>query len=281
MSEGTTRDQEDRFAFGENWRSFLSTLDDERIRMAEESLLDMLAAEDLSGERFLDIGSGSGLFSLAARRLGARVRSFDYDAQSVACTRELKRRYFPDDEGWQIEQGSVLDRAYMSGLGGYDIVYSWGVLHHTGAMWLAIERAIGAVSPSGGKLYIAIYNDQGWKSHAWWFVKLTYNRLPKILRPLFVVVMTWLTRILVLLKYTLKLRPMIAIRSLFRERRSRGMSNRHDMTDWMGGFPYEFSSLETLSEYFRSRGFRIIKARASTTLGCHELSMIRETPEPQ
>src|SRR5690349_20131153 len=95
-----------RFAFGENWRRFLSVLTDERIEEATKSLREFLGCDSLAGKTFLDIGSGSGLFSLAARRMGATVTSFDYDPQSVACTEELRRRYFPEDGGaWRIEQG--------------------------------------------------------------------------------------------------------------------------------------------------------------------------------
>src|SRR5687767_14551711 len=101
------------FAFGENWRRFLPLVDDERIGAAEQSLREMLAVEGLEGATFLDVGSGSGLFSLAARRLGARVRSFDVDERSVACTAELKRRHFPDDPGWIVEPGSILDGRYV------------------------------------------------------------------------------------------------------------------------------------------------------------------------
>src|ERR1700704_486469 len=102
-----------RFEFGKNWSRFLTLLDDSRIARAEESLKMMLQVEDLEGKSFLDIGSGSGLFSLAARRLGARVHSFDYDPHSVACTRELRSRYFPDDPQWTVEQGSALDEEYL------------------------------------------------------------------------------------------------------------------------------------------------------------------------
>jgi len=103
--------QGQRFEFGKNWQRFLSVLNDERIAEAEKSLRAMLETESLSGKSFLDVGSGSGLFSLAAMRLGAaRVHSFDYDPQSVACTRELKRRYFPDAHHWTIEEGSVWKR---------------------------------------------------------------------------------------------------------------------------------------------------------------------------
>src|SRR3954452_16953624 len=132
-------DTPDRFAFGANWRSFLDGLRSDHVLRAEDSLRSLLGVENLSGWRFLDIGSGSGLFSLAAHRLGAQVHSFDYDPESVACTAELKRRFFPDDPAWTVERGSVLDRDYLAKLGAFDVVYSWGVLHHTGAMWTAIE----------------------------------------------------------------------------------------------------------------------------------------------
>src|SRR5437763_14715558 len=115
-----------RFEFGKNWAAFLSVLDEERIAKAEESLKEMLEVETLEGKTFLDIGSGSGLFSLAARRLGARVHSFDYDSSSFACTQELRNRYFPGDPNWRVEQGSALDAEYLRSLGSFDIVYSWG-----------------------------------------------------------------------------------------------------------------------------------------------------------
>ena len=86
-----------RFSFGENWSSFLAHIDEDRIAEAEKSLQWLLGRDRLDGLRVLDIGSGSGLSSLAARRLGASVYSFDYDVQSVACTKALRGRYFPDD----------------------------------------------------------------------------------------------------------------------------------------------------------------------------------------
>ena len=113
----------------------------------------------------MDIGSGSGLFSLAALRLGATVHSFDYDRQSVACAQELKRRYATGSGNWTIEQGSILDAAYLQNLGTYDVVYSWGVLHHTGQMWPAIEQAARRVKPQG-LLAIALSQRSGLRSAA-------------------------------------------------------------------------------------------------------------------
>ena len=150
MQTGTARlGSGNRFAFGENWSRFLGRLTPDRIAAADLSLKTMVATERLDGKAFLDIGSGSGLFSLAARRLGARVVSFDFDPQSVACTAELKRRYFPDDDESTIEKGSILDADFLAGLPLFDLVYSWGVLHHTGELWKALGNAARLVSPAG------------------------------------------------------------------------------------------------------------------------------------
>lgn len=274
MSATTEIDAGTRFGFGANWTRFLAALDDTRIAAAEQSLRDMLGVADLRGQSFLDIGSGSGLFSLAARRLGARVHSFDFDPQSVACTRELRRRYFPDDASWLVEEGSALDLDYVRKLGHFDVVYSWGVLHHTGSMWVGIEHAVSRVAP-GGRFYIAIYNDQGWKSHVWWFIKSAYNRLPRWLRPPFALGVSVVIRTGAILKYTLKGRPMVAIRPLFETHGERGMSARYDELDWIGGFPFEVASLATLEAYFTARGFKVLNVRRNDSWGCNELALQR------
>ena len=172
-----------RFAFGENWRRYLAQLSEDKIREAERSLLEMLERSDLGNLGFLDVGSGSGLFSLAARRLGARVHSFDFDPVSVACTLELKRRFFEGDLQWTVQEGSILDPEFAKTLGTFDVVYSWGVLHHTGQMWTALAQVADLVAPEG-RLFIAVYHDAGRSSRLWWHVKRLYNRLPRVLRPL-------------------------------------------------------------------------------------------------
>ena len=149
-----------RFEFGKNWTIFLQSLNENRIMLAEKSLQEKLNIKSLQGKSFLDIGSGSGLFSLAAKRLGAKVYSFDFDPYSVNCTTELKEKYFSNDNDWVISTGSVLDDEFMSSLSKFDIVYSWGVLHHTGDLLKALENAALRVS-NNGYLFIAIYNDQG------------------------------------------------------------------------------------------------------------------------
>lgn len=266
----------ERFEFGANWSRFLAVLDDRRIAEAERSLKEMLGGESLAGQSFLDIGSGSGLFSLAARRLGARVHSFDYDPQSVACTRELRRRFFPDGDEWQIEGGSALDEEYIRSLGTFDVVYSWGVLHHTGAMWQALSHAALPVAP-GGKLFIAIYNDVGWRSRLWRVIKRTYNALPGALRLPFVLLIIVPGQTKAGLHALVTGRFGDFIHSWRRHDENRGMSRWRDVIDWIGGYPYEVAKPETLRAFYEQRGFRLLQLKRDTyPLGCNELVFIRE-----
>lgn len=247
--------QGERFRFGENWSRFLRVLNDERILEAEKSLREMLEVNDLTGKSFLDIGSGSGLFSLAARRMGAQVYSFDYDPQSVATTRELRRRYFPEDAGWSIEEGSVLDEEYVGSLGKFDVVYSWGVLHHTGDMWKALENAALPVA-EGGRLFIAIYNDQGGKSRRWRKVKRFYLSGPlgkSLVSAFFVPYFVFGG----LAMDVLRLRNPVARYAEYK--RSRGMSVVHDWFDWLGGYPFEVAKPEEVFGFYRDRGFVLDK----------------------
>jgi 2-polyprenyl-3-methyl-5-hydroxy-6-metoxy-1,4-benzoquinol methylase len=260
----------ERFEFGKNWASFLAILDEERISIAEKSLRDMLEVEDLSGKAFLDIGSGSGLFSLAARRLGARVLSFDYDSDSVACTRELKRRYFPDDEQWHIEQGSALDQSYVRSIGKFDVVYSWGVLHHTGKMWEGLENAASPVADNG-LLFVAIYNDTGSQAKRWQWIKQTYCRLPSFLRPTFAMLVISPDEAKRMLSYSVSGKPLEYFRVWREYRNTRGMSRWRDIIDWVGGFPYEVASADEIFEFYKAKNFRLKKMKTGGVgLGCNE-----------
>ncbi len=271
-----------RFAFGANWLRFLERVDESRVTAAMQSLQQMLDVEDLQGKRFLDVGCGSGLFSLAAHRLGARVHAFDYDPQSVACTREIRRR-FQNETGpaWSIEQGSVLDEQYLSQLEPADITYAWGVLHHTGAMWKAIGLVADRVAP-GGLFWIAIYNDQGPVTRRWIQVKQLYQRLPSLFRPALVATVGGVllthraaaaaaSSLCALLTGNNPFAPAGDLSRRIQQSDPRGMSRWHDLVDWVGGWPFEVARPEDIIAYLGDRGLQLVKLKTvGGKMGCNE-----------
>lgn len=269
-------DKETRFAFGENWRAFLQTLDQERIDEAVRSLGEMLDVDSLEGCRFLDIGCGSGLFSLAAYQMGATVVSIDYDTDSVACTDELKRRYFGDGE-WIVSQGSVLDETTMSELGPFDVVYSWGVLHHTGEMNRAIELASQQVD-DGGLFFIALYNDQGGGSRRWLAIKKTYHRLPRLLRPIWVTMVAGAYEFKFALARLARLKNPLPFADWRAKKKDRGMSAWHDWVDWIGGMPFEVAKPEDAIVPLARRGFTLQNLKTvGSGWGCNEYVFRKES----
>lgn len=256
-----------RFEFGKNWKKFLGNLTEERIKEAEESLKEWLGMADLQGKTFLDIGSGSGLFSLVARNMGARVCSFDYDEDSVNCTKYLKDRFYKDDAEWQVERGDILDKEYLSKFERYDIVYSWGVLHHTGNMYKALNNAGNLVS-NHGMLFIAIYNDQGRASKVWKGIKKTYCNTPVCMRGF--ILLSCFIRLWgpTTIKDILKGRPFRTWRTY---KKQRGMSPYHDVVDWVGGYPFEVARPEEIFAFFHEKGFSLEKMlTAGGGHGCNQ-----------
>ena len=261
-----------RFEFGKNWKSFLEVLTESRIRAAESSLIKLLDAQSLSGRTFLDIGCGSGLFSLAARRLGASVVSFDADSDAVACANELKKKFFDGDQSWRIHHGSALDEQFVSGLGQFDIVYSWGVLHHSGAMWQAIGNTLSTVAP-GGMLVLALYNDQGRKSRGWHVVKRVYcsNAVSRI------AVLAVFVPAFAVGEFCVDLaRLRNPARRYLDYKRDRGMSKTHDWRDWLGGLPFEVAKPSQVIEFCEDRGFQLKRLiDCGNRLGNNEFVFLR------
>lgn len=265
----------ERFAFGKNWQAFLEVLGPERVAAAERSLRDLLGT-GIEGRSFLDAGSGSGLSSLAALRLGAaRVHSFDLDPASVRATDELRRSWGAGAGDWTVERGDVLDRAYLASLGRFDVVHSWGVLHHTGRMWDALENVAAAVAP-GGLLAVSLYNDQGGMSRVWRVVKRTYNRLPRPLRTPYAVAVMAPRELMFALVAAVSLRLRAYGRGYTRYRDQRGMSAWHDLLDWVGGYPFETAAPDAVFRFLHRRGFALTGLVTRQGIGCNEFVFRRD-----
>ena len=256
----------ERFEFGNNWSLFLNSIDDERINKAIKSLINMIGEDNYNGQSFLDIGSGSGLFSLAARKLGFIVYSFDFDKKSVDCTKKLKELYFKDDTNWHIEEGSVLDKNYIETLGKFDVVYSWGVLHHTGHMWNALNNADLPVKENG-KLFIAIYNDQHLESVIWLKIKQLYNAnfAGKLFVKAFFIclyTMGYFFMDIILFKNPLK---------RYKDyKEQRGMSMYRDWIDWIGGLPFEVASPEAIFNFYKKKKYTLYNILTTNRHGCNQ-----------
>lgn len=259
-----------RFEFGKNWQAFLKNINPEIIRLATDSLQEMVGTSDLPGKRFLDAGAGSGLFSLAARNLGASVFSFDLDPHSIECVTELRRRYRPGDGDWQIEQGSILDREFLARLSPFDIVYSWGVIHHTGNMWEAFDNLVHLVAEDG-MLLVTTYNDQGGESRRWAKIKKMYNGLPAGLR--FIVLWPAFARLWgpTTVRDAMKFRPFATWRTY--PQQNRGMSPWRDVVDWVGGYPFEVAKPEQVIARAQSMGLQLRQAKTcGSGRGCNEFA---------
>jgi SAM-dependent methyltransferase len=246
-------DAADRFRFGENWRSYSALIGGDQIAEAELSLKRLLQRDDLTRRRLLDVGCGSGLFSLASRNLGASVFSFDFDRDAADCARALKARYRANDREWAIEQGSILDREYLGRLGHFDVVYAWGVLHHTGDMHQAIRNAASLVAEDG-LLVMALYGKTPfcglWAAEKRWYSRASPS-MQKAARAVYVVARR--------ASFLLRGRDFSRYVAEY-QRRTRGMDFHHDVHDWLGGYPYESISPSELLALAGDLSFNCVRS---------------------
>jgi SAM-dependent methyltransferase len=260
------------FAFGSNWAEFARSIDEARISQARDGLA-KLVGDAVRGRSFLDIGSGSGLAALAALRLGAsEVCACDLDEQSVATSRAVLTR-FAEGARWRVLQRSVL--ALDPEIDGrFDVVYSWGVLHHTGAMWRAIDSAARLVKP-GGLFVIAIYARSPF-CPLWRVEKSFYRRAPAPIQ----------AAIRFLYKSAYRIGLVVSGRNparYVRDYAARGMSWSTDVHDWLGGYPYESATADEIVAHVEKSGFsaqQVLPARVRLGglfgVGCGEFTFRRD-----
>jgi 2-polyprenyl-3-methyl-5-hydroxy-6-metoxy-1,4-benzoquinol methylase len=249
------RQDDTRFEFGRNWHEFIQkNFGPDRVETSRRHMLDFMGRTSLDGLTMLDIGCGSGLHSIAALQAGAAsVHGFDYDENSVRASRYVQQR-MGNPSNWTVEQGSVLDETYMTGLPQYDFVYSWGVLHHTGDVWRAIRNAAGRVRP-GGLFYIALYSADVQKDPSpefWLDVKQRYVAAGTMRRRWMDLWYIW--------RFMMDRKPWNLPRFIARARHykaTRGMNIFTDIRDWLGGWPMEFVWDADAIRFCEELGFRL------------------------
>jgi 2-polyprenyl-3-methyl-5-hydroxy-6-metoxy-1,4-benzoquinol methylase len=248
-----------RFAFGKNWEKYSLHIREKDVLNAINSLKSFLQVDTLENQSFLDVGCGSGLFSLAAHKLGANVHSFDYDIDSVKTTNKIRELFNGDISKWTVSRGSILEDDLALKIGKFDVVYSWGVLHHTGNMWNSFD-IIAQLVKNGGLLYVSIYNEQEYFSKYWFFVKKLYNKNFVLSKIITLIHIPYL-----ILRY---------IKYIFTSESStfkRGMRIYYDYIDWIGGFPFEYSKPDAVIEHFSNHGFILLKNKlVGNKHGCNE-----------
>ena len=248
----------DRFEFGKNWTRYVKrSFSEERVDIARRHMLELLRRDDLKGLDFLDIGCGSGIHSMAALRAGAsRIRSSDYDPNSVQAAK-MVRGYAGDPKNWAIERGDVLDEGYIESLGKWSLVYSWGVLHHTGDVWRALANAQKPVA-DGGLFYISLYSSDMQPHQEYWLnIKKEYNQAGPFKR--------WRMMWWYVWEHMMSKKPSrfpLVIHKIVNYRFTRGMSLFSDIRDWLGGWPMQFVADQDVVDFLEQKhGMRLLNIK--------------------
>jgi 2-polyprenyl-6-hydroxyphenyl methylase/3-demethylubiquinone-9 3-methyltransferase len=246
------------FGFGRNWLSYSErALDQDKVKQARAAFGTLFQDIAMRDRRFLDIGFGQGLGLFLAQEAGADVLGIDVDPLCAAAL-DATHRFFPALKPPRIQLVSILDPNFLreqGAAGGFDIVHSWGVLHHTGQMWNAIRNAAALVKDDG-IFVISIYN-RHWSSPLWRIFKFIFNHLPRFLQEVSVAMLHPIFR--------------MRARALAKEETSRGMDLRHDIRDWLGGYPYEYAGLAEVRDSIARLGFDLVRCHPTLGFtGCNE-----------
>ncbi|HEX2957324.1 MAG TPA: class I SAM-dependent methyltransferase [Chitinispirillaceae bacterium] len=255
-----------QFDFGKNWASFSrSALSTIRIETARNDFNNLFSGIPLKGKTFLDIGFGQGLSLLFANEAGAVTVGNDINPSCYDAINESARFFNLSSITFPLILGSILENTTIENIQRalerkmlFDIVHSWGVLHHTGGMYDALSKAMNLVA-RGGYFVIAIYNYH-YTSLLWRFIKLIYCKSHPCLKKLMITVF-----------YPLIAAAKFAVTGKNPFKKDRGMNFYYDVIDWIGGYPYEYASKQKIINYCEEYGFTCIRCvDADVPTGCNQ-----------
>lgn len=265
----------EKFSFGKNWELFLKNLTPKKIAEAKKSLSDFTKLDNFEGKVFVDIGCGSGLFSLCALKLGAKkVISVDIDDSSIKCAKYLRKKYNSNNsKNWEVIKGSALDKNFIETLPKADILYSWGVLHHTGDMYRALDN-VDVLLKKNSIYYLAIYNDfKGlpFNSSTWVSLKKFYSSSNYVFRKVFDMIYICI----IIFGLLINFRNPISYIYNYSKITVRGMNFYRDVVDWLGGYPFEYASVKKIDSFYKKRGLKLINLNKTEREGCNEFLFLK------
>jgi SAM-dependent methyltransferase len=138
-------------------------------RNVPDYILDELETtrREISGRPVLDGGCGNGRWAYGFERLGCEIHGFDASPNGIEYARQHVKGRF---DVANILDGESLLRLYTKN--SFDIVWCWGVLHHTGDPERAFQNIAQFVKP-GGTMHIYVY---GKKSISNRLLRFIFNR---------------------------------------------------------------------------------------------------------
>ena len=247
--------EDGNFSFGFNWVDYAKNRVDETIiNQHLRDLQEIYGSIEKRGS-LLDLGSGSGLSSLCFLKLRfSSVLSVDLDPFSIEAGQLLMSRFGESYKNrWSTAQANILDPMFVSqNAHKFDVVYSWGVLHHTGNMWEAIRNAASLVADKG-IFHVTLYRSGGlYTQH----LRMKFGFLMSDKEGKKRILFDYLN----LIEKTVN-------HSVFIPKDHRGMNHFNDALDWLGGVPYEVADPEVLQAFLYSLGFQRIHFRENVEGG--------------
>lgn len=200
--------------------------------------LEELFPEGVKGKRVLDGGSGSGMVSVAFALMGADVTGVDITPKCVENGYKRAEHYGVKCK-FINESLVTLDLSNEH----FDIIYSWGVLHHTEdarQSFFSLARHL----REGGEIIVAVYLKTK-ISWFWNFARIFYQNAPTVFKTIFLNIGSVFLNIVDLFR-----------KIIFNKERymMRGTNNKEILNDWFGVPHRTFHSYNEVFKWFDENG---------------------------